>query len=832
MRRILFVFGMVFALTLMLTLPQAAKAATVSMSANCSLIQAIESANTNSGVGGCVPGAGGLDIDTIIVTTNVVLSAVDNGQNGLPVVTEDLTIRSSGPGVTRFITRDFTVGTPEFRILEIGTAAISPSVTIAGIHMNNGRVSGPAVVQGGCIYLRNGSLTVANSILQECIAQGADNADGAGINASGGAIYASSGTVDITNSSFSLNSVIGGDATTSGFPGGTAEGGAIHASGVTSFTAENTTFNSNFAVGGSGVSSGGAAKGGAIVLADLSGSMTASSFTANAASGGAASNGNSGISVGGAIVVRGGTLNLRDTDLIANEANGQDSPQGIGGYAYGGALYSPGSTTLNIEESDVSDNRAIGGAGSSSASDGIARGGGLYLMNTTATIDKGSVESNSISGSESRGGGIAVLHNSSAAAPLLVTRSTFAYNDAIATSKLASGGALYQEGDRVTVRNTTLSHNNADDGGALFQDNGTTVVALSTFSNNTADANGGAAAVDSDRFLSHAVDLINVTISGNTAGLKGGGLYITGSPLSPNLTTVGVYNTTVTNNANGGIYLAEDHTEPELESANTIIGGQASGADCGASGAVIFTSNGGNLETGTSCGFTAASDQQSVAALGLKVLGSYGGKTVNHDLLPDSPAVDAGWSRICNRQANKKDQRGFARFYDGNGDRAFDCDSGAAEYQGLLANPGFEKPLNADSDWTLVTSGGGDGRVRFATPNGKFAFLLQANAALESLSQTVPVAGGSGETYTLTLLASGSGLTVGEAMIVTLESTAGGTPVDAQTCTVTFPSATFAGPAPACVVTTTGAYDALNVVVGWDGATTGSLTLDAMSLNR
>jgi hypothetical protein len=305
MRRILLVFEMVFALTLMLALPQAGKAAPISTSANCSLIQAIESANTNAGVAGCVPVAGGLDIDKIIVTADVVLSAVDNGSNGLPVVTEDLTITSSGPAVTRFITRDFTVGTPEFRILEIGTAAVSPSVTISGIHMYNGRITGPVAVAGGCIYLRNGSLTVANSILQECVAQGADNAGGAGANALGGAIRAISGTVRITNSSFSLNSAIGGDATASGFPGGAAEGGAIHVTGVTSFTVENTTFNSNFAVGGSGVSSGGAAQGGAIVFDELSGSMIGSPFTANAASGGVASDGDSGISFGGAIVVKG-----------------------------------------------------------------------------------------------------------------------------------------------------------------------------------------------------------------------------------------------------------------------------------------------------------------------------------------------------------------------------------------------------------------------------------------------------------------------------------------------------------------------------------------------
>jgi hypothetical protein len=308
---------------------------------------------------------------------------------------------------------------------------------------------------------------------------------------------------------------------------------------------------------------------------------------------------------------------------------------------------------------------------------------------------------------------------------------------------------------------------------------------------------------------------------------------VTGSPLAPDVTIVSLYNTVVTDNTNGGVHLAEDHTEPVLTSANTIIGGQASGADCSASGTVTFTSDGGNLESGTSCGFSTASDQQSVADLGLDALGSYGGETLTHDLLPGSPAIDAGKKRTCNRQANKKDQRGLARFYDGDGDRAFDCDSGPVEYQGLLANPGFEEALNPADDWSLVASGGGDDRSRStAAPSGKFAFVFQANAALETLSQTRPVAGGAGETYILSLLGSGSGLTVGEAMTVTLESTNGGATVDSRTCTLTFPSATFSGPPAACVLTTTGAYDALGVVVGWDGATTGSLALDALSLTQ
>lgn len=250
-------------------------------------------------------------------------------------------------------------------------------------------------------------------------------------------------------------------------------------------------------------------------------------------------------------------------------------------------------------------------------------------------------------------------------------------------------------------------------------------------------------------------------------------------------------------------------------------------------GTASLSSSGGNLESGTSCAFTAASDQQSVADLGLGAIGSYGGETLTHDLTPGSPAIDAGQRRTCNREAHGKDQRGLARFYDGDGDSDFACDSGAIELQGLLANPGFEEPLDFASDWALVASGGGDGRVPAATaPSGQFVAVLQANGALETLSQTVGVAGGAGETYALTLLALGTQLNPGEAMDVTLRSASGGAAVDTTTCSFAFPAADFKGTPAACELTTTATHDSVEAILGWTGATTGTLTLDAVSLIR
>jgi hypothetical protein len=808
-----------------------AGAATIVTGANCSLVDAITSANTNAAVGGCSAGSAGHDT---IVTGGAILAAPNNGLNGLPVITEDLRITSPDPAITSLITRDFAAGTPEFRLFEIGTANDAPRVTLARLYLQNGRVSGsivsgfPVNGAGGCIFLRNGSLTLVDSAIQECSALGLDDATGRSAGAWGGGIAAVAGTLVIRDSSLGFNRATGGAALAAGFSGATGDGGAIFATGLDSLVIERSNLSTNVATGGAGVTRAGNGRGGGLIVFGTETRIVRSSFSANAVVGGVASGGTGGMAIGGGVFAEAGpTLTVTDSELTGNVASGPASPAGPAGYAFGGGLYAR-AITLELARSDVTNNRATGGAGPTTASDGVARGGGLYVFDAATTADRLRIEENTITGYSPDGGGIAFVQEA-AAAPLLRTRSTLALNAASATHDRAHGGGFYQDGDTVTIRNTSFDDNNADLGGGLFQETGTATVTLSTFSNNTADA-GGAVAVEGAIQESNSVELTNVTISGNTAGLVGGGIHVTGRPIAPDATTVLLRNATVTANVNGGIQLVEDRSAPVLETGNSIIGAQASGADCAITGAASLTSSGGNLESGTGCAFTRASDQQSVADLGLAALGSYGGQTLTHDLLPGSPAIDAAQFRTCNREANGKDQRGLARLYDGNGDSDFACDSGAVELQGLLINPGFEAPLDPASDWTLVATGGGDGRVAATTPNGRFVAVLQANGALETLNQTIGLAGGPGETYALTLLALGAGLTPGEAMDVTLRSTSGGAAADTTTCSFAFPAADFKETPAACELTTTASYDSLETVLGWTGATTGSLTLDAVSL--
>ena len=338
-----------------------------------------------------------------------------------------------------------------------------------------------------------------------------------------------------------------------------------------------------------------------------------------------------------------------------------------------------------------------------------------------------------------------------------MTRSTVTANTATATQGSAAGrrrlpGRRHRHHPQHRHQRQQRRHRRRAVPGERHGD-----VTLSTVSGNTATSRGGGLAVEGGFYVGNTLELANVTVSGNTAGSRAAASTSPAPRVARRDRTLKLSNVTITGNTNGGIQLAHDRSDPVLEAGNAIIGAQLSGADCAVDGAAVITSSGGNLESGTSCGFTAASDQQSVADLGLGPSAATAAGRLTHDLLPGSPAIDAGRQRICSREANGKDQRGLARFYDGDGDGDFACDSGAVEVQGLLANPGFEEPLDAAADWSLD----GLGRRRRPrsrsppTPNGRFAVALQANGALETLSQAFRSAGGAGESYAMSLAGAG-----------------------------------------------------------------------------
>jgi hypothetical protein len=150
--------------------------------------------------------------------------------------------------------------------------------------------------------------------------------------------------------------------------------------------------------------------------------------------------------------------------------------------------------------------------------------------------------------------------------------------------------------------------------------------------------------------------LVNATVSHNTADGSGGGFFNNNGVIS--LTYATVASNTATS-VGRGIYNAGG----VVTAQNTLV---AHNGATNCSGALH--SDGHNLESGTTCGFTATSDITGTVPL-LGPLTDEGGIWV-HPLLGRSPAIDAG---LCRPGVTTIDQRGVTR---PQGDR---CDIGAYE---------------------------------------------------------------------------------------------------------------------------------------------------------
>lgn len=163
------------------------------------LINAISCANAN------------LTADVITLAANVTLTethnTVDGENNGLPLITDDLTLNGAGFTISRDASYDCSDSYPQFRLLSVADSA---DVTLDNLGLENGCVLddetgfGGAILNGGYLALQNGTTLSGN------------DADG-----KGGAIY-NGGLLAIEESSLINN---GNDASTS------LQGGSIYNDG-------------------------------------------------------------------------------------------------------------------------------------------------------------------------------------------------------------------------------------------------------------------------------------------------------------------------------------------------------------------------------------------------------------------------------------------------------------------------------------------------------------------------------------------------------------------------------------------------------------------------
>jgi len=265
------------------------------------------------------------------------------------------------------------------------------------------------------------------------------------------------------------------------------------------------------------------------------------------------------------------------------------------------------------------------------------------------------------------GGGVGIRNDDG---DLTIECSTISGNMANSGS---NGGGILSIGalGSLTISDSIIVSNFASGvGGGIYVDEHTAIITNTTFDNNTASDAGGGIYNDS----SGIINITNSTISGNLqtlapSPLGGGGIA--------NENTLTIINSTITNNsAVGPVGSIASGISNFLGGVTNITGSivadQQTGNDCGNfDGGSTITSNGSNIESGTSCGFISLGDLQNTDPL-LGPLTNNGGKTDTHILLPGSLAIDnAGTCGLPD------DQRGEPR-------EANDCDTGSVEVQKAL----------------------------------------------------------------------------------------------------------------------------------------------------
>lgn len=290
---------------------------------------------------------------------------------------------------------------------------------------------------------------------------------------------------------------------------------------------------------------------------------------------------------------------------------------------------------------------------------------------------------------------------------VLVEDSIFRGNESRDVDR-ARGGALFVRAgsgtSQVVIRRTEFSDNAA--------------IATSTNPDDEPEALGGAIFYNRGGGTDIALELTNLTVSGNRAIANNGAAL--GGGIANDGETMRLNNVTITENsataapgmpAIGGLY-AETTDETFLQ--NTLIAGNsgATAPDCGIvesfANPIRSISPGYNLlGDNTGCDFDAASQDQvgDVQAgeapidpgLGpLALNGNTANDTQTHALLAGSPAIDAGDPNSPGPggpgTCASEDQRGVARPLDGNGDGGAACDIGAFEAGAGTGTPGGDDP--------------------------------------------------------------------------------------------------------------------------------------------
>ena len=268
---------------------------------------------------------------------------------------------------------------------------------------------------------------------------------------------------------------------------------------------------------------------------------------------------------------------------------------------------------------------------------------------------------------------------------------TLTLTDCVISGHKAFSGAAIENTGTLTVQRCTFTQNDADTHGAGIRNLGTATVLESIFDRNDCDSGGAIfnlrtlyvnnSSITRNHAFAHGAGIrngeaasaviVNSTFSAND-GVVGGAIFNGGRLTLLNCTLAG--NSALTG---GGL-----NNSGTATLAHTIVAGSTGGNDCAIGGGSRLISTGHNIDSDGTC-LLAGSGDQSATDPRLGPLSDNGGPTQTHALLLNSPAIDAGDAAGCRGRDDRplfRDQRGYGRAADGNGDGTTVCDIGAFEF--------------------------------------------------------------------------------------------------------------------------------------------------------
>lgn len=648
-----------------------AGAATISLNASCSLRDAIQSANSDSPVNGCLAGNGD---DTIVMmaSSTITLIGVDpDGAMvaGLPPISSNISIQGNDSTITRDDNalgfRIFTVENDATFELDnttvtngVGTGAAIQAVDAELVKITNstisnhtsGTVNGSANNSNIGINLINTDLELTDSVVTQN--SGTNNVgifieSGNAIvtqsqitynsaTTSNAGFYISYGSVNMSNAVVSNNSADFSSGFTCYSPStvavtdsqinsnsGTDSGFYVYQGdsfGALNLTISNTEVNLN-----QGDHSG-------FYIYSESSTQASSATIDNLTVSQNSSDSSAGIDLIGSMLTVTGT----NIDVTQNQGGDDD---------FSGMSISDGAV-VNINDLELSNNSPKTGA--------ISNRSGITVDGATLTLIDSTISNNSAQRLSS-----ALYLTNDSSAELSTTEIS---NNVLVNGTSGIHSPIHVDNSTLKLSNVTLDSNtSARDGGAIHADNGSSLtINGSTFSNNFSPSSYGGGAL----YLGNGVDatIANSTFSGNQSGDGAAIKSVASNSLIMNNVTVA--NQSAAAQDGSAFTFSVSGISSQFAINNSLFSGN-SGDICN----TILPGGGGTSNWFEDASCTGFAQGQ----LLIESLADNGGNTLTHALPLGSPAIDTGDSSVCSTSPiNNLDQRGE--------DRGSLCDIGAYEY--------------------------------------------------------------------------------------------------------------------------------------------------------